>query len=867
MKKTKKIMSLLLSVVMMVSVFASFSITSFASDESEQSAHSEAINVLKALSVVVGDAESGLIRPNDPIKRSEVAKMAIAILGLTDVAQGASYQSKYSDVPSDHWAVGYINVATDQGIVIGDAEGTFRPDDTISYQEAMTIITRVIGFEPYALDRGGYPAGYLVAAAENKLNKNAVVSNSTQSATRGIVSQIFYNALEVKMMEQVGFGDNVEHKVGEKTLLKNKLNSEKLTGQVTATSQSALTGTSALEKNEVKIGTEIYTLADGIDVTALLGYNVNVYIKEDDYGDKSVILLSPAQNKNSELLISEENFESAEGSEIKYWKDKDHDKNASSATLEASPVLIYNGQAETFSLDTIKITDRAASLKLLDTDKNGKFDIVFVTEYKNMVVSEVMPSSGKIIDMYGAPTLTLDKDNDQLDFIIEKNGEAIEVSDLKKWDVISFTESRDKSIYRVHVVNEVVEGKVREISGDYKIGINGKLYEIAANYPYDIDLSDEGKFYLDIFGRIAAVDATSGLSSNYAFVLNAAIPSEIDSNLQIKMFTKDGEVVTLSAADKIRFNGKNGHTAEEVLSFLKADGKVVNQLITFEKNSDGKIVSIQTATDNTSSGAINEDGFTHNLNLKDAIYKTATGKLGNVNISDKTVIFDIPADWKDASDLSVRDVSMFENDTPYDALVFDMAKDYTAGALIVTSTTYQANASSEVAIVTDIMASSNDDDVIVDKIVLSQGGKTTELLATGLGVLVKEDGKTALQPGDIIQYSTNAAGEITNYRILFDISKKATEFTASPADDLNIIYGKVSGKFSGSMNVTVNGKDEQNISFGSAKIYKLDASKTSSKMVTSATTGDIQKFDDADPYMVFVKSYKGVAEEIIIIKL
>lgn len=867
MKKTSRFMSLLLSAVMLVSAFAGFATISFAADESEQSAYSEAIDVLKALSVMVGDAETGLVRPNDPIKRSEVAKMAIAILGLTDVAEGASYQSKYSDVGVDHWAVGYINVATDQGIVIGDDIGTFRPDDTITYQEAMTIIVRVIGFEPYALDRGGYPAGFLVAASENKLNKNATTSNSSAPATRGIVAQIFYNALEVKMMEQVGFGENADYEIGEKTLLANKLNASKISGQVTATSQSSLTGSSSLDKDEVKIGTEIYSLAEGVDVTTLLGYNVNAYLQEDNYGDNFVILISPAENKNSSLEITADNFEAIGESKIEYWKDKDNDKKTTVANLEATPTLIYNGQAEEFKAETVNMTGKAGVIKLLDTDRNGKYDIIFITEYKNIVVEEVMPTSGKIIDKYGATTVALDPEDEDLDFIIEKNGEVVSVSDLNKWDVLSMAESRDKTIYRIHVINDVVEGKVKEISGDYEVSINGNLYKIANNYPYDIDLSDEGKFYLDIEGKIAAVDATSGISSNYAYLLNAAIPSTIDDTLQIKMFTKDGETVTLNAADKIRFNGKSGYKGAEVLELLKSDGKIVNQLITFEKNSDGKIVSIVTATDNTATGAINEDGFTHNLTLTDAIYKSATGKLGNVNVTDKTVIFDIPADWKDASDLSVRTVSMFENDTPYDALVFDMSKDYTAGALIVTSTDYQANAASEVAIITNIVASSNADDVVVDKVYLTQGGESKEIFATELGVLTKEDGKTPLQAGDIIQYNTNANGEITTYRILFDISKKTSEFTANPTDDLNIVYGKVSGKFASSMNVTVNGANEQNISFGSAKIYLVDTSKSTNKIVKSATTGDIQKFDDADPHMIFVKSYKGVAEEIIIIKL
>lgn len=40
----------------------------------EDNRHAEAVETLGALNIMVGDAETGLFRPNDAIKRSEVAK-------------------------------------------------------------------------------------------------------------------------------------------------------------------------------------------------------------------------------------------------------------------------------------------------------------------------------------------------------------------------------------------------------------------------------------------------------------------------------------------------------------------------------------------------------------------------------------------------------------------------------------------------------------------------------------------------------------------------------------------------------------------------------------------------------------------------
>ena len=59
---------------------------------------------------------------------------------------------------------------------------------------------------------------------------------------------------------------------------------------------------------------------------------------------------------------------------------------------------------------------------------------------------------------------------------------------------------------------------------------------------------------------------------------------------------------------------------------------------------------------------------------------------------------------------------------------------------------------------------------------------------------------------------------------------------------------------------------EKNIAFGDAKIYILDESKSANAMLKAGTTGDIQKYDDADASLVFVKFFESEVKEIIIVK-
>lgn len=870
MNKFKKLLSSALALIMVFGVISTASVSASLPPDMEDNSRAEAVEVLGALGIMVGDAETGLFRPNDAIKRSEVAKIAVTALGLADVAESSNYPTIYPDVVDNHWANGYINVATNQKLVIGDDTGTFRPDDTITYAEAMTILVRVLGHEPSALSKGGYPAGFLVVGTENNLNRNATAA-ANEPATRSLVAQMMFNALTVKMMERTGYGDELVYTVVDKTLLENKLHTKKLTGQITATSQTAIGSSSALKKGQVKLDDTVYTLADNVDAANLLGYNAVLYLREDEHGDEYVVLIRPEETKNSSLTISADNFEAitdeAARKVVKYWKDKENDTKESEAYINTDATLIYNGKYETLDNSLINLKDKSGRVTLLDTDRDGKYDFVFVTEYKNIVVEEVMPSSGKIIDKYGAPTITLDPDDDELDFRIEKAGEAIDVSALTEWDVLSVAESKDKSVYRIIAVKEKVEGKVTEIHDD-KVKIGDTLYKIAANYTQEIALEDEGTFYLDAEGKIAAVDTSSTVSSNYAYLINAAKSGTVSDTLELKLFTKSGETAVYTATDKVRVNGVSGKSADEVLAALSSDGSIDNQLITFEQNSAGKIVSLHTAKDNTSTGAIDKNAFTKNLVLNNAVYKTATGKVGNVNVNEDTIIFDIPASSASSEDYSIRNHTMFENDTPYNAIVFDMTEDYTAKAMIVTNTDYKANAESAVAIVTDITTVKNDQNVVVEKLYAVQDGQKIELFTAEKDLLVKGEGvsKVSLEKGDIIQYKTNAKNEISTIRVLLDISKKATQFEATPASELEIIYGKVSAKFASSMNIKVNDGTEKNISFGSAKISVVDTSKKNN-LVVSGTTGDIQKFDDADPSLVFVKIYKDAVQEIIVVKL
>ena len=123
-----------------------------------------------------------------------------------------------------------------------------------------------------------------------------------------------------------------------------------------------------------------------------------------------------------------------------------------------------------------------------------------------------------------------------------------------------------------------------------------------------------------------------------------------------------------------------------------------------------------------------------------------------------------------------------------------------------------------------------------------------------------------MENGDIIQYKTNANGEIANIRVLFDISKKADEFTLTPVENLDLVYGKVTQKFSSSMNVQVADGEIVNYVLGKdVVVYTVDTKKSKNN-VTVGTIGEIQKYDAEEGNRVFVKIYKDEVQEVVIVK-
>ncbi|MBO5370854.1 MAG: S-layer homology domain-containing protein [Clostridia bacterium] len=857
MNKLQRLISSVAAAAITASMFASTAVASIPSDVAGTDYESEA-TVLGALDIMVGDAGTGTFRPEDTIIRSEVVKVGVALMGLSGVANSSSGTVMYPDLDTTHWANGFINTATSQKLVIGDDTGLFRPDDKIKYSEAVAILVRALGYEPQAESKGGYPFGYIATANSIGLSKG-VSASAEKLISRGEVARLAYNALNINTMEQVGFGDNVNYEVTDKTLLTDKLDAELVSGKVEAVGSSALAGSDAVEKNQIKIGGKVYASGKA-DTRNLLGFTVDAYVSKKSGGKAQTLLAAiPSEGKNSILTVGADAIDKIEKSSgaatLHYYADEENTSKASKASIEGSALIMYNGKAA----DMDKLTAiNSGSIVMLDSDGNGKYDVVFVNETVNYVVDEVYGTSNRITDKYGMGTLELDTEAEDKTVILEKGNESIKVSDLKEWDVITVTQSSDKELIYATVVHNSIQGKISE-KDDEAVYIDGKKYKIASNYTETLTLGTEGTFYLDYEGKIAAFDGKTVKSDNYAFMESAAMSTGMDKILQLKLFTKDGKLEIVDSAKKVRVNAKTGLTPEQALAEIGTE----KQLITFETNSKGAITRINT---HKTSDSIDENSFVMNLKEDNVVYRASSSKLigsdMNVTVGADTLIFDIP-EGGSTDEYSIRDKGIFADGGLYNIAVYDMTEDYKAGVIIVTNSQAKADEESAIAVIDKITKATNADGDPIHKVYALSGGKEISFVSSDDKVFEKAEG-VLLGRGDIIQYRTNSKDEIDAVTVLFDASKKEEEFKNKISDNLTTVYGKITKKFSDSINVQVADGKAENYATGEAVVYVYD-SGVSKKYLTVGDAADLVRYED-NGARVFIRIFKDKVQEIVVVK-
>ena len=490
MKNLKKVLSLVLALAMALSLMT----VAFAKEASDYNdydkvTNKEAVEVLTSLEVI--DGMGGGFNPTGNVTRAQMAKMITIIsLGNVDASAFLGTATDLKDI-NGHWAEAYIKYCYSQGIISGRGNGIFDPNANVTSAEAAKMLLTAIGYSAKV-------QGYTGAQWAINVTRDAQLSGfydgvsvpSNKALTRDEAAQMIYNAVAANTIRQQKSQNletgaiTISYIADGAPLLTKTFSTKEYVGVLTSITYASANkeytyNASSNFENKVDNTDKSGYFTAKADYTAFEGEEVTAIVKTEKNGDRTVLGIYPTGK--GLVVTSNVSALEADGSKLKV--------NGTSYECEGA---VSTGLVDANSYDTIK---------LVDSDNNGKLDTAIRTVYTPAKVTYV--SDKEIIA--GGTTYKI-ADNEI-------------PSGLAKDDYVAVV----KKLNGAYVLTKLtaIEGKVTsDKTGDNLIEVNGTWYN-DENAP--LTLGTTYKFYA-VNGVVVTGSATvvSGASiNNLVMVLDA----------------------------------------------------------------------------------------------------------------------------------------------------------------------------------------------------------------------------------------------------------------------------------------------------------------------------------------------------------
>lgn len=552
----------------------------------------KAVAALVDLGVVNG-YEDGSYKPAQSVTRAEAAKLVITALGLE--AYAGQNTATFLDT-QNHWAQGFIGYAEALGLIKGDGNGYFRPNDTVSYQEMATILVRAVGYTDEALP-GAWPANYVVRAQALGIMKD-VNQAGNAAANRGDVAVMIYNNLE----NQIGYVDKDAAWIGYtvKDGDGNTVNDTMLSRLSRKTAGSAI----VLTNNS--------SIADGVNLTEYYGAYVIPFVTNDN--DKEITGLKEIK---STFLTGK--FITTSGLQFVVGDDK-YDVTSTMDIVE-----LDNGRYSSTrgAITASGVSGRVTIAANVSGKKIKEVYSIGTWSGKDVIWTDSLASQLAKKDTISGESFVM-TDNNEIDTTSFTLLGVTSLDKIAKNDAVTiYVNSTINKVTKVEVSNAKVEGVVTKVSSDtqapYVIG--GKAYGTvtAANGDVsDVKLGAEGTFYLNYSGKIANFEGVVELD-NYAVVAQMAGEDTIEgaydasTTYKVKLFTADGtskifeidEDTIVTGAGITDSAAKGGITKGAVQAKVATDA-----VIAYSLDKNGVINAIEVPEQhNITNGALTAKGF------------------------------------------------------------------------------------------------------------------------------------------------------------------------------------------------------------------------------------------------------------------
>lgn len=770
------------------------------------------IDTLSGLGGLFGLSEA--LMPGVRISRGEFLNIIMKVAQKGNVL--TAEESRFSDIAVNDSYCDAATAAVDLKIIDGAEDGLFYPEENISLAAAQKIIVNVLGYRDIAMENGGFPYGYEVLARRLGIGAAAIDRDGlySQEVAGLILNMLDADIADIKAVsvKQVNGESYIESKYDKtSSFLYMMYGVEKINGIAEGNEYTRLFGKDGLGKDEIMIDGERYGY-DKDDAKDLLGKYITAYVKDED--KSAVYIRDDADYKKT--VISSDDIENIANRCITYTKDN----KSLRADIPKGAAVIYNNVClPNYSMKDLNIKNGRIEIIKNPSDKGT---VVKILEYVPVVVSGVDTENNiifaktKDLKAQSISEIGVKYEADKFDSfeLFDAKGAKASFEDIKSDMVLNVLADKDNRRMSVYQKGAQSSGKLEaKYMGDSpKIVVNADTCELSEMIMSDIDKIDLGKsvsIYTDMFGKVVRVKEGKTISELFAYLVDVAKETVIDTKYKFKLYDQTGEIKILNSSDNIKVNGQK----------LSNDSKVID-------NSEFPIAVLYT---------VDEYGDVNNIYLPDSegsmlksICKTPNEKLfynggGNLRfaaesgfdgsgfmIDKDTVILETPPDIKDA------DASLFRKMDPASISQFaryslmSYTTSDTVGAaeyVIITAKNGDVKKSKDAAFVADIWEGLKSDGTVTKELKLTSYSfsdkvfKTTDASVISNLTLTTPNGdvQTNVEIGDLIIYNTDAANNIYDIVIAAKGIVKTdeikywsnTQYNGAWYDNLALFHGKI----------------------------------------------------------------------------
>ncbi|MGN0182062.1 MAG: S-layer homology domain-containing protein [Candidatus Ornithomonoglobus sp.] len=523
----KKIISALLTAAMAVSAVTAVPFTASAASSSWQS-DTEMMSLLSALDIMVGD-DNGNFNLDSYVTRAEMTKIAVAASSSKNtVAIGMKF-SPFSDVGSTFWGAPYIQAAVSAGIVNGYIDGTFRPDGTVTYEEAITMMLRVLGYE--SSDFGAsYPYGQVGMANNLEMTEN-MYADIGEPLTRRQVAHLVCNTLDTSM--KASTNDLIS--VHNCTILSD----------VTIIASQADDAT--LASDEISTTSGKYRIKDDYFDDGFVGCRGDMVIKDGKY----YVAFSPDSSYASDKYVIYSTLNDA----ILAYPDGNN-TNIRQFTISDTTTCYMNSTAYTYGSlrsqmemgDTIRIRYK----------DNGEVD--YINYSKGSMDGPIKVTSSSWINRFAADSSTK----------IMRDGTKASASDIMTNDIVYYSSALNMVLAYSKKVTGVYESASPSKDSPQSVTVSGVTYQVEGVEAFN-DLSSSGS--LNYGDTITLLMGKDGLQVAGVVTNTAA--------------STDSVVGYVTASGKDTFNNPDGTTyTSYYVNIVTPDGTSYKYPTEYDKSSN-----------------------------------------------------------------------------------------------------------------------------------------------------------------------------------------------------------------------------------------------------------------------------------------